>query len=162
MSPLPAIDYTNKDFQSLRQAMLGLARYRLPEWTDQSPADLGMLLVDLFAYMGDVILYYQDRIANESFLATALERRSVLHALRLVGYELAPPVPSSTELTLLFKPPPQGGSVLVTIPQGAQFASTPSSTAAAQTFDYLGAALAIHLTSDQVAAGADGHGLIYT
>jgi len=52
MPLLPTIDYTNKDFQSLRRAMLELARYRLPEWTDQSPSDLGVLLVDLFAYMG--------------------------------------------------------------------------------------------------------------
>ena len=50
-----------------------------------------MLLVDLFAYVGDVIAYYQDRIASESFLDTAVERRSVLNLLRLIGYELAPP-----------------------------------------------------------------------
>jgi uncharacterized phage protein gp47/JayE len=156
MSSVPPIDYTNKDYQSLRQAMLALARYRLPEWTDQSPADLGMLLVDLFAYMGDVVLYYQDRIANESFLATATERRSVLQALRLIGYELAPPAPSSAELTLTFKPPPQGGPTVVTIPQGAQFATTPSSSAPAQTFEYLGANLVVDLRSDQVALTADG------
>src|SRR5271170_2531854 len=124
MTTTPAIDYTNKDFQSLRQAMLALAQYRLPEWTDQSPTDLGMLLVDLFAYMGDVILYYQDRIANESFLPTAVERRSVLNALRLIGYELAPPTPATTELTLFFNPPPSGSSSSVTIPQGLAFAST--------------------------------------
>ena len=49
--------------------MLRLAQQRLPEWTDRSPADLGMLLVDLFAYMGDIVVYYQDRIASEMFLA---------------------------------------------------------------------------------------------
>jgi hypothetical protein len=79
MSTKPAIDYTNKDYASLRRAMLELARYRLPEWTDQSPSDLGVLLVDLFAYMGDIVLYYQDPIASESFLSTATERRSVLN-----------------------------------------------------------------------------------
>src|SRR5580692_6099194 len=137
MASAPTIDYTNKDFQSLRQAMLGLARYRLPEWTDQSPSDLGSVLVDLFAYMGDVILYYQDRIANESFLQTAVERRSVLNMLRLVGYELAPPVPSSAELTIVFNKPPAGSSTVVTIPQGAQFSSTSTSGASPQTFEYL-------------------------
>src|ERR1700757_169212 len=122
MMPVPTIDYTNKDFQSLRQAMLELARYRLPEWTDQSPGDLGMLLVDLFAYMGDVVLYYQDRIANESFLATATERRSVLQLLRLIGYELRPPVTASADLTLLFKIPPVNAASVVTIRHGTQFA----------------------------------------
>ena len=44
MSTPPAIDYTNKDYASLRQALLELAQLRLPEWSDRSPADLGMLL----------------------------------------------------------------------------------------------------------------------
>src|SRR5580692_5104647 len=118
MASAPTIDYTNKDFQSLRQALLGLARYRLPEWTDQSPSDLGSLLVDLFAYMGDVVLYYQDRLANESFLQTAVERRSVLNTLRLVGYELAPPVAASAEFSLVFNRAPAGSSTVITIPPG--------------------------------------------
>jgi hypothetical protein len=141
----PAIDYTNKDFTSLRQAMLDLARYRLPEWVDRSPADLGMLLIDLFAYMGDVILYYQDRIASESFLSTATERRSVLNLLRLIGYELAPPVASSTDLTLVFKVPAAGESTQVTIPHGTQVATKPSDPAAVQVFEYLGPDLQIDL-----------------
>jgi len=111
----PAIDYTNKDYASLRRAILDLARYRLPEWSDQSPADFGMLMVDLFAYMGDIVLYYQDRIANQSFLQTAIERRSVLNSLRLIGYDLAPPVTSSVELTLFFKPPAQGAATIMTV-----------------------------------------------
>ena len=161
MPLIPTIDYTNKDFQSLRRAMLELARYRLPEWTDQSPSDLGVLLVDLFAYMGDVILYYQDRIANESFLQTAVERRSVLNSLRLIGYELAPPLPAAAELTIVFRPPPSGASTVVTIPPGAQFASTPTGGGGAQTFEYLGASLDINLSSDQVQARADGK-LVYS
>src|SRR5574340_111176 len=105
MEQVPAIDYTNKDYASLRRAMLELGRYRLPEWTDQSPSDLGVLLVDLFAYMGDIILYYQDRIANESFPRTAVERRSVVNLMRLIGYELTPPTPASVEVTLVFNVP---------------------------------------------------------
>ena len=161
MGLVPAIDYTNKDFQSLRQAMLDLARSRLPEWTDQSPSDLGMLLVDLFAYMGDVILYYQDRIANESFLPTALERRSVLNALRLIGYELAPPIPSTAELTLLFKQPPAGSSSIAKIPNGVSFNSTAAAGATALTFEYLGPDFDIDLASDQVTPSTDGKRRFY-
>lgn len=162
MTPVPAIDYTNKDFASLRQAMLDLARLRLPEWTDQSPSDLGMLLVDLFAYMGDVVLYYQDRIANESFLQTAIERRSVLNALRLIGYELSPPVPASVELTVNFKPPPLGSSPIVTIAQGSQFTSAASNGTGPQVFEYLGPDLTVNLASDQVAPTPDGKKLAYS
>jgi hypothetical protein len=144
----PAIDYTNKDFASLRKALFDLARFRLPEWTDQSPADLGTTLVDLFCYVGDVVLYYQDRIANESFLHTALERRSVMHLLRLVGYELSPPAAAATELFLVFRAPPPGPTTVV-VPSGAEFIGK-ASDGASQTFTYLGDDLTIDLASDQV------------
>ncbi len=159
MTTPPAIDYTNKDFASLRQAMLDLAHYRLPEWTDRSPSDLGVLLVDLFAYMGDIVLYYQDRIANESFLETATERRSILYLLRLIGYELQPPVAASADLTLTFTVPPLNASSLVTIPYGTQFATTANGSGP-QTFEYLGPDLAIDLNSAQVIGGAPGK-LVY-
>ncbi|HEY4240008.1 MAG TPA: baseplate J/gp47 family protein [Kofleriaceae bacterium] len=148
MTQTPPIDYTNRDYASLRQALLDLARYRLPEWTDRSPADLGVLMVDLFSYAADVVLYYQDRIANESFLPTAVERRSVMNLLRLVGYELAPPVPAATELTLVFNPPKPAASTKVTVPSGAQFSATSGGTLVM--FEYLGADLVIDLASDQV------------
>lgn len=149
----PAIDYTDKDFAALRRAMLDLARYRLPEWTDRSEADLGVLLIDLFAYMGDVVLYYQDRIANESFLHTATERHSVLHLLRLIGYELRPPVAAYADLQLVFNTPGPGEPSVVTIPNGAQFATKGSPV---QTFQYLGPTLQLDVLSSQTTALPDG------
>lgn len=154
MTTMPTIDYTNKDYQSLRRAMLELARYRLPEWTDQTSSDLGVLLVDLFAYMGDVVLYYQDRIANESFLNTAVERRSLMHHLRLIGYELRPPVSAGADLLLTFSVP-TAGSTIVTIPAGTQFRSN-YPVDQPQIFEYLGPDLTIDLSSDQVEPGDSG------
>ena len=84
----PRIDYTNKDYQALVAAMLELGRKRLPEWTDQSANDGGVVLTELFAYMGDIVLYYADRALNEGFLDTAVERRSLVNLLRLIGCEL--------------------------------------------------------------------------
>ena len=60
------IDYTNKDYGALRNAMLELAKEKLPAWTDHSANDLGVILLELFAYMGDSLFYYLDRLANES------------------------------------------------------------------------------------------------
>lgn len=149
-----SIDYTSKDYASLRESMLELARYRLPEWTDHSASDLGVLMVDLFAHMGDVLLYYQDRIAAESFLGTASELRSVIELLRLIGYELTPPAASSVALQLTFKAPAAGADPVVTIPTGAQF--TTEKLSEPQTFEYLGPPLAIdRLGSRVVAAGKD-------
>lgn len=146
----PAIDYTNKDYASLRRAMLDLARHRLPEWTDHTPSDLGVVLTDMVAYVGDVILYYQDRIASELFPGTARERRSVLQLLRLIGYEPTQPLPARADLLLTFSVPV--GPAVIAIPSGAQFiASQPSDDP--PTFEYLGPTLAIDLHSDQVIAG---------
>ncbi len=155
MTTTPAIDYTNKDFASLREAMLELARYRLPEWTDRSASDMGMLLVDLFAYLGDISFYYLDRTASECFLDTASERRSVVDLLRLVGYELAGPVAAGADLTLLFTPPGGGEDPLVTIPEGATFESTDQGQGA-QSFQYTGPELPIDLSSHQVETLPDG------
>jgi len=156
MSLKPAVDYTNKDYASLRRAMLELARYRLPEWTDQSASDLGVLMVDLFAYMGDIILYYQDRIASESFLHTATERRSVLHLLRIIGYELKPPIAAAADLRLTFSAPSAGEPTKVTIPRGAQFATKASSGVTPQTFEYILPDLEIDLSTSQVQTASDG------
>lgn len=154
MASPPAIDYTDKDFRSLRQAMLDLAAYRIPEWTDRSPADIGLLLVDLFAYMGDILSYYQDRLASEAFLDTAVERRSVSHLLRLIGYELAGPVAASVELDLAFNPPGPGQPTTVRIPHQAQFAAktAPGATGGdpPPTFEYLGPDLDVDLAGPRV------------
>lgn len=146
----PRIDYTDKDYEALRRAMLEFASLRLPEWTDRSPADFGMLMIDLFAFMGDVVLYYQDRLANESFLHSATERRSIIDHLRLVGYELAPPAPARAEIDLDFDP----GLVNVVVPSGAQFRAT--GIASPQLFEYVEPGLTITFASDQVETLPDG------
>lgn len=148
--PVPAIDYTNKDYASLRRAMLDLARYRLPEWTDHTPSDLGVLLTDMVAYAADVILYYQDRIASELFPSTATERESVLQLMRLIGSEPAPPRPAQADLQLTFVVP--AGPAVIVLPSGAQFmARLPTDDPAP--FEYLGPTLNVDLHSDQVQPG---------
>src|SRR6478736_6189568 len=161
MTTTPVIDYTDKDFASLRDAMLRLARQRLPEWTDQSPADLGMLLVDLFAYCGDILAYYQDRIASELFPGTATERASVVDLLRLIGYELQPITPAAADLQLTFDPPADGQPLTVVIENGSRFISRSPSAPTPVEFTYLGPSLTLNLASDEVrpdfetAAGSD-------
>lgn len=130
------LDYTAKDYEALREALLELARERLPEWTDHSANDLGVVLVELFAGMGDVLAYYQDRIAQESYLHTARERRSVLHLLRLIGYELTPAKPASADLTLLFDAEADPEQK-VEIPVGARFETDGEATGEPIGFAYV-------------------------
>ena len=118
----PITDYTNRDYNSLLSSLLDLAAQKLPEWTDRSENDLGRLLLELFAYVGDELLYYQDRIANEAFLSTAVERRSVIDLLALIGYTLDSPAPASAELDLTLKIP-NNSTDPISIDSGAQFAT---------------------------------------
>jgi Baseplate J-like protein len=83
---LPPIDYTSRDWISLRTDLINAARARMPEWTSDSPNDFGVVLVELFAYVGDVMSFYADRVANESYLDTAVLRSSVLAHARLLDY----------------------------------------------------------------------------
>jgi uncharacterized phage protein gp47/JayE len=157
-TPVPAIDYTDKDFRSLRRALLDLATYRLPEWSDRSAGDLGSLLVDLFAYVGDICGYYQDRLASELYLDTAVERRSVMHLLRLIGYELTPAVPAACSLRLEFDPPAGGQPTVTRIPTGLSVSTEPdpATSRPAVPFTYLGEPIDLDLAGDRVTTTAEG------
>ena len=63
---------------------------------DQS--DPSIALLDAWATVADVLTFYQERIANEGYLETATDRRSILELARLVGYNLRPGVAASVYL----------------------------------------------------------------
>lgn len=82
------VDYMARDFLSLRGALLEFARQRYPQWRELVEADVGVMLLELFAALGDELSYTQDRIAREAFLETATQRRSVRRLARLVDYDI--------------------------------------------------------------------------
>jgi len=82
------VDYRARDFWSFRQALMDFAAQRYPDWQDRLEADVGMMVLELLAAMGDEFAYAQDRLARESQLDSATQRRSVRHLARLVDYPL--------------------------------------------------------------------------
>jgi hypothetical protein len=89
MMPEPALDYLAKDYQSFRRLMVDLISERNPEWQERLPADLGMTLVDLLAYAGDYLSYFQDAgPGTESYLDTCLHRISAARHARLIDYRM--------------------------------------------------------------------------
>lgn len=82
----PSVDYTGRDYYSIREQLIARIQERIPEWTASDPADFGVALVEAFAYMGDLISYYIDRTANEFSLATATQRNSLLNIAQTYGY----------------------------------------------------------------------------
>lgn len=85
---IPDIDYMAKDYQSFRQLMLDRLSLLMPQWQERSAADMGVMLVELLAYVADYLSYQQDVIATESYLSTARRRISARRHARLLDYQV--------------------------------------------------------------------------
>ena len=128
------IEYRARDAASLLAAMRERIPALLPEWSGyESETDVGTVLLELFAHMGDILGYYIDAAANESFLTTAQTRRSVIDHLRLIGYQLATAAPASAELTLTIPAPCTGP---VTIRRADAFTTRSTSDTPSVRFEY--------------------------
>jgi Baseplate J-like protein len=86
--PEPEIDYLAKDFTSFRRLMLDRMATIAPDWTERNAADAHVTLVELLAYVGDHLSYYQDAVATESYLGTARLRVSARRHARLLDYRV--------------------------------------------------------------------------
>lgn len=86
--PEPEINYLAKDFATFRQLILDRMALLMPDWKERHVPDLGLTLVELLAYSGDMLSYYQDAVATEAYLDTARLRISVRRHARLVDYQL--------------------------------------------------------------------------
>jgi hypothetical protein len=97
---IPQVDYTSRDYSSIRQDLIDLIPEFTPTWTNRDPADFGMAILELFSYMGDILNYYIDKSANEAFISTASQRDSVLQLAKLLGY--TPTTSTASTVTLTF------------------------------------------------------------
>lgn len=84
----PDINYLAKDYASFRQLILDRLALIMPQWQERHVPDLGIALVEVLAYAGDHLSYYQDAVATEAYLDTARQRISVRRHTRLVDYRL--------------------------------------------------------------------------
>ncbi len=109
---------------------LGDGRRPLHRLSTRDPADPSLALLDAWACVATVLTFYQERIANEGYLRTATERRSVLELARLVGYRPRPGVAASVYLAFTLE---QGYQIEV--PVGTRAQSIPGPGALPQFFE---------------------------
>ena len=112
---LTAIQYRIGTFSSFRRAMLdSVTLVKIPKdtrvtpplerrnpfarWHEGMGGDYHTMLIELWAYLADILTFYQERIANEAFLSTATQRDSLRRLAELVGYR---PQPGSAATALL-------------------------------------------------------------
>jgi hypothetical protein len=109
-------------------------RYPLARLATRSPDDPAIALLDAWSTIGDVLAFYQERIANEGFLRTATERHSILEQARLIGYELHPGVAASAYLAFSVDTA-EGSPASAVVPKGTKVQSVPGQNELPQTFE---------------------------
>jgi len=135
---LSAIAYrvgTHSEFKrSMLAALSDITRPALQGLKTRDDDDFSIALLDATATMADVLTFYQERIANESYLRTATERRSLLELARLIGYELRPGVAASAFLAFTMDDTP-GAPLETTVDIGTKVQSVPGPDEKPQTFE---------------------------
>jgi hypothetical protein len=127
-------------FAEFRHAMLSAlpARAPLASWRARSDQDLGVMLVEMWAYVCDAVSFYDELIANESYLRTAHLPPSVRKLVGLLGYRPRPAVAARAALAVK-----ADGRQPITLPAGLAFRSSAVGSSPPQVFE-LDAATRVH------------------
>jgi len=107
----------------------------VPVWRTDGGGDLAVMIAEWFAYIADIITFYNERIANQDYLRTADLPESVNNLIALLGYRPRPAIGAVGTLAALLSPGPSFGGQPITLPQGLQFQSKPTPGLAPQTFE---------------------------
>ena len=92
----PLIKYTNRDFESIKDDLVNYAKVYYPDtYSDFNEASFGAMMIDMIAYIGDMMSFYVDYQANESFLDSATETQNIIRLAKQMGFKY-PGSPSST------------------------------------------------------------------
>ncbi len=157
---LPAIEYRVGDFTSFRDALLQSlpGEIELANWKPTSTSDLALQMIEWWAYLADILTFYNQRIANQDYLRTADLDASVRNLVSVLGYRPRPGIGATATLAALVK-----GSQPITLPQGMPVQSKPGPGSAPQIFELLqkitaqpGGAISADPDTSNAMLGADG------
>lgn len=119
---------------TMEAALSGAAEPALHALSVRTPDDPSIAFLDCWATIADVLTFYTERIANEGYLRTATEPRSVLELARLTGYRLQPGLAASAHLAYTLQANPAKVTAVV-IPKGSQAMSVPGPGQQPQAFE---------------------------
>ncbi|PZV11715.1 MAG: hypothetical protein DCF22_13830 [Leptolyngbya sp.] len=132
------IAYRLGDYASFRRVLLlplqdataNLTESELTNWHPGAEADLAVQMVEWWAYLADILTFYNERVANESYLRTAALPESVQRLIRILGYRPRPGIGASGMVAALVN-----NSKPFTLPQGFQIQSKPGPGKQPQIFE---------------------------
>jgi hypothetical protein len=95
------VSYLGKDFSQIRRNLIEFTKQYFPTtYTDFSEASSGMIMLELAAYVGDVLSYYTDNNLKESLLEQATERGNIYDIAKMLGYRPKNSIPSYVMLDI--------------------------------------------------------------
>lgn len=117
------VGYLDRSYQQIKASVLQRLVINNPEITDHNESNILIIIIDLFAGIGEMINYYIDRMAREGFLGTAQKYTSVVKLVRIVDYNIKANTMASA--TLLFQLKDNNGNPVqatttITIPKDTQ------------------------------------------
>ena len=80
------IDYTSRDYLAFKNDMINHLQKRLPEYTDTSDTDAGIVILEELANGCDILYMYLDITANDMFLSTTQDRTIATVISKCLGY----------------------------------------------------------------------------
>src|ERR1700753_663966 len=133
---LSQVVYRAGDFNDFRRALLtplladpgqpaleqSLNAWQSGVGSDPAVADLAVMMVEWWAYIADILTFYNERIVNESYLRTAMLPESPSMLIRLLGYRPRPAIAATGTLAALTTPSVLPGQTVM-LPAGLQFHS---------------------------------------
>jgi hypothetical protein len=155
------VRYRAGDFVSFRRALLQALpdephEGALARWRPAAHGDLLLQLLEWWAYVADVLTFYNERSLNDNLLATAGSDAGVRRLVRILGYRPRPGIGGTAEVGVLFS-----GNRPLVLPAGFQVQSKPAPGMAPQTFETVEAVTlmppaAVDAAPTGVLAGAGG------
>lgn len=135
---LTALNYRIGTYRQFKDTMLARLGSSVAGLRSRQDTDFSIALLDAFACAVDTLTFYQERIANESYLSTATERRSLVELGRLIDYEPRPGVAANAHLAFTVEDAPgapEHAASAVTIAAGVKVQSIPGPGELPKTFE---------------------------
>ena len=93
------VNYLNKDFSALKDSLVNYAKSYFPDtYQDFNETSTGMMLLEMNAYVGDVLSFYIDKQYKEMMLPLAQERRNLINISKMLGYKVKPTIPAYVDI----------------------------------------------------------------
>lgn len=109
------VEFAGSDFETLKSNLLDYVKAVYPtDYNNFSESDLGVMLLELVAYMGAVLSHKADFLANENMVRTARQRDSVRKLFELIGVSLKGPISSAANALLTLDSSPTAGELTIT------------------------------------------------